>query len=108
MKTIIISVLSVLIILWLFSIYTAHFSTEATKGRNNLNNAKKLRIGMGKNETESIMGKPNTIMHMERDFVIPTESEDRFLYKTNDDSHPYIAVAFDSASQKIIRITEIP
>lgn len=67
--------------------YDAHFSNKAVKGENNLNNIRKVKIGMTENEMISIMGKPDTI------FTVYSKI---YCYDINNDSYVYGKIHIDS------------
>ncbi len=89
------SVISVsLIIVILYGIYQANFSTKARIAAKNIENCRKIRQQMSKNEVLEIMGNPDTIMNTSKNSVY-------YCYEENDDSHPFVEIEIDSNSKVI-------
>ncbi len=91
-------ILCIFLALFLFlmvgSIYDAKYSPRAREGTRNVARLQNVNIGMSNNEVISIMGQP------EITYTIEGESYD---YISNDESHPYISLIFDS-NMKVIKI----
>ena len=69
--------------------YLNHFSEEAIIGKTNVQNAKKVTLGMDSDELISVMGEPNMVRKDENGNPI-------YLYSTNDNSFAYIAFHLNS------------
>jgi hypothetical protein len=75
---------SLVVLMVVYGLFDYRCNDDAKKGKENIENSKKVKLQMSQNSVISIMGNPDTII------------DQRFCYNTYDDSYPYIEFAFDS------------
>jgi outer membrane protein assembly factor BamE (lipoprotein component of BamABCDE complex) len=80
-----------LVLSYLIVLYNIHWSKHAMKKKQNLENAKKINIGMSNYEVLKIMGKPNFIANHKNYFY--------YSYELQDESSHGCQINFDSTSK---------
>lgn len=86
--------LALILLLIVGSVYDSKYSSKAREGIKNVANMQNVNIGMSNNEVISIMGQPE---------ITYTSEGESYDYISNDESHPYISLIFDS-NMKVIKI----
>jgi hypothetical protein len=87
--------IGLLIIVFLYLNYETHFSASAIKGKLNIENIKKVKVGMSVDDVLFIMGQPDII-----DYCDGLDSICKgYNYNTNDESFVNVTVCFDSTME---------
>lgn len=87
-----ISLVILVLLIVLYLNYQTYFSSDARNGKRNIENIKKIEVGMGIKEVDSIMGTPDNILPSDAIRYPYTQ----YNYSTNDESYANVTVVFDS------------
>src|SRR5688572_17066411 len=71
--------------------YQTYFSIEASRGKRNIENIKKVKAGMNIKSVLKIMGQPDLIDYCDLEHI-----SKGYNYKTNDESYVHVTICFDT------------